>query len=147
MKEIKAGKSMVLVDDELFGFLSNFKWRIQTKGYAVNKRLGLMHRLINKTEKGKMTDHINGNKLDNRKENLRTATVSQNAMNRGADKDGKYGLKGITHIKKKGKVVGFVAKIGKGKVYKYLGFFKTKEDAKRAYDLEAMTLHQEFAKL
>jgi hypothetical protein len=54
-----------------------------------------MHRVVNRTPDGLFTDHINWDKLDNRKQNLRTATKSQNEHNTGVRKNNKSGHKGI----------------------------------------------------
>ena len=99
MKEIKLTQGKVaLVDDRDYEALNCFKWYvtnpIKTRSYAVrsqqispNVREKLrMHRVILQTPHGLLTDHINGNGLDNRRENLRIVTSSQNSMNRRLSK-------------------------------------------------------------
>lgn len=97
MKESKKIKlthgKYALVDYEDFEYLNQWKWHLNDSGYAVRSeymRLGLnkytsknirMHRLINNTPDGLSTDHINQNKLDNRKKNLRSVNKSVNAIN------------------------------------------------------------------
>lgn len=99
-------EKFALVDDEDFEYLSQWKWYFSKNGYAARKqRIGLrkfnkqkliyMHRLINKTPEGFQTDHINRDKLDNRKENLRIATSSQNAINTNLYKNNTSGYRGI----------------------------------------------------
>ena len=102
MKKIKLTKGKyALVDDEDFEYLNQWKWHF-AKGYAgrsvgdrKNKKYVWMHRLINNTPDGFETDHINRNKSDNRKCNLRTVTKSLNGLNRGKNKNNKSGHKGI----------------------------------------------------
>lgn len=95
-----------LVDDEDYPVLSLWRWQLSKQGYAVRSeyiknvrtktkrgwrsinRLIFMHRVVNKTPQGLYTDHINRNKLDNRKSNLRDCTYSQNLINRPLKKDG-----------------------------------------------------------
>lgn len=90
-----------LVDDEDYDKISRYKWRYNKNGYAMahdileNKVDVYMHRLVNKTAVGFHTDHINHDKLDNRKENLRTATSSQNAFNTGLYSHNTSGHKGL----------------------------------------------------
>lgn len=61
-----------------------YNWFNQ-KGYArarINKKNIFMHRFVMNCQEGDIVDHINGNKLDNRKENLRIATSFTNAQNK-----------------------------------------------------------------
>ena len=97
MKEItlKNTGNKVLFDDDDYEKVTSFgNWYENDGGYAVKKtRLNgknisiRMHVLVNDTPKGWHTDHINGNRLDNRKANLRTATAQLNAWNRHRSKN------------------------------------------------------------
>jgi len=82
MKTIKTSHSeLIFVSDLDYAELSKHKWFINN-GYAFNKKLGYMHRLIAQTPTGYVTDHKNGVRHDNQRENLRIATRSQNGINR-----------------------------------------------------------------
>lgn len=96
-----------LVDDDDFEKMNAHKWYLNCKGYAArtthtSRRHGrvdktvFMHREINKTKDGMFTDHINRNKLDNRKENLRAATNTQNQLNKGLQKNNVSGIIGVS---------------------------------------------------
>lgn len=108
MKKIKlTGGKYVLVDDEDYYYLNQWKWGLSTSGYARRKQhihLGVnkysseiiwMHRLLNNTPKNLFTDHINRNKLDNRKNNLRTTNKSLNSLNRDSIKTNTSGFYGV----------------------------------------------------
>lgn len=74
-----------IVDDEDFEFLNKFNWHKSETGYAVRceKRKTIrMHRLIVNCPDDMLVDHINGNRLDNRKQNLRICTFNENIRNR-----------------------------------------------------------------
>jgi HNH endonuclease len=86
---------LVLVDDSDFEFLNQWKWRASSEGYAVrsigNSRRKprpeiKMHRLLVGARAGQIIDHVNRNKLDNRRANLRFATNRLNCLN--TDKSG-----------------------------------------------------------
>jgi hypothetical protein len=105
-KKIPLGKGkFVIVDEEDYEYLSQWKWGLSTSGYACrsnylkkgekgNRRIW-MHRLLNNTPDNMITDHINRNKLDNRKENLRNADKRLNGINRNKPKNNKSGFKGV----------------------------------------------------
>ena len=103
----------------------------------------LMHREILNTKRGISTDHINGNGLDNRKENLRVCTHQENTFNRHAQKNNKLGIKGVCWHKRAKK---FCANINvKGKVI-YLGIFNVLADADSAYRIAEEKYFGEFAR-
>jgi len=101
-----------------------------------------MHRLVVDTPKGMSTDHINGDGLDNRKQNLRICTHAENQRNRGPQKNNKSGFKGV-YWQKNRKT--WYARIQHNKKLLYLGCFKDKKEAAKAYDRKAIELHGEFA--
>lgn len=90
MKYKLSNKGYALIDEEDYELVNGFgKWYLSDTGYAVKKtRINgknitiRMHRLVNDTPDGMVTDHINGNKLDNRKSNLRTVTQAINSHNK-----------------------------------------------------------------
>lgn len=100
-----------------------------------------LHRMVMDAQPGTVIDHANGDGLDNRRENLRVATKSQNAANVGKLSTNTTGLKGVS--KKGQKFRSFVHKDGKTI---YLGSFDTKEEAACKYDREAKKLFGQFAK-
>ena len=112
MRRIKLTQGKyTLVDDEDFEWLNQWKWNYMKTsyggGYACRQiYLGkingkyqyktiLMHRIINNTPKRFETDHINRDKLDNQRENLRIVNSSQNKINVGLRKHNTSGYKGI----------------------------------------------------
>lgn len=152
MKKIPLGNERFsLVDDDDFDNLFKFKWHFN-KGYACRngaKHNGrkdpaiYIHRIVNKTPGGFQTDHINGNKLDNRKKNLRIATNSQNQMNRKPKPNAASKYKGVTKCKISNK---WRARIVVRKQTISLGLFTSELSAAIAYNKMAREKFGEFAK-
>ncbi len=142
-----------IVDDDMFDHLNQWKWYFN-QGYAVRavtlrngtKRQGkiFMHRIVNLTPDHLFTDHLNGNKLDNRKENLRVCTTAQNAMNSVKKRFNKSGYKGVSKASHSEKWMAAFRKNGK---QVYLGLFETKQMAAKTYDKAVKKHFGEFAKL
>jgi hypothetical protein len=138
---------IALVDDDDFDNLSKHKWTYaKTTGYAKRKQwidgkqhTILMHQEVMKVTTGIEVDHRNRKKLDNRKENLRFCTSSQNRVNFGPKSNNTTGFKGVQKYGKR-----FKAMISGGKAT-YLGIFNTPEEAAKAYDSEAIKRYGEFA--
>jgi hypothetical protein len=88
-------------------------------------------------------DHINTNKLDNRRENLRVCTRQQNNCNTNKRSDNKSGFKGVCFEKRRQK---FVARIRIDGKLKHLGYFATAAAAHEEYKIAAVKYHGEFAR-
>jgi hypothetical protein len=125
---------------------SKYMWCCDSRGYpktSTNKKERVihsyLHRLIMKPKPSEQVDHINGDRLDNRRENLRIATNQQNQMARHKSIS-KSGYKGVHKngnrwraiIKKDGKTI-------------HLGYYDTPEEASMAYDKMAKDIFGEFA--
>jgi hypothetical protein len=145
---------VAIVDDEDYDLLSRFKWCYSVKdkagncGYALrrNPETGgviYMHRQILNSEQGTITDHINCDRLDNRKENLRQCSQLENSRNRGRNSNNKSGYKGVYLHRPSNK---WAAIIHHNRIGKYLGLFHTKEEAHAAYCRAAIEMHGEFAR-
>lgn len=136
-------KNEILVDDDDFEFLSKRSWCLNEHGYAlsqINKKMTRMHRLLMNINDPKIIiDHIDGNRLNNQKSNLRVCTIKENTRNRSADKGGTSKFKGV-YRSRSGKWCALINR-------KHLGTFSTEEQAAHRYNLEAIKIHGEFAKL
>lgn len=135
----------ILVDDEDFLWLNQWRWSV-SRGYVVRRASSenvRMHRLILGLRVGEYTDHINGNRLDNRRMNLRIATMAENNRNR-ASRGSASGYRGVSWHKA-GKC--WEARISADKKDRRLGLFKDPVLAAKAYDEAAKDLHGEFARL
>ena len=138
-----------IVDDGDYFELNKFRWVVvSTKAgyYAINRsKLGiiLMHRLILNAPDGFDVDHKNGNRLDNRRENLRVCTRSQNLYNQ--KKKNRSGYKGVIFnpCQKKPYIV-MISIAGK---LTYIGNYLTAKHAATVYDDAARQYHGEFAVL
>lgn len=140
-------KEQVKVDDEDYAELSKHTWYL-VQGYArrydKNGKGTYMHRELNKTPKGLVTDHINGDKLDNRKSNLRNATVSQNGVNANKKSNCRSKYKGVTFYKPKGT---WRARITVNRKEICLGYHKTEVNAAIAYVQAATYYYGDYAKI
>ncbi len=146
MKKIElADGGDVVVDDDAYWFLNQFNWCSSNGHYAKSRNL-YMHRVIVNAKPGEAVDHINGNKRDNRKENLRICTYSANNQNRkilnkrsnyrGVWPNGKKMSASTGKMEKK-----WCAMIGMGNERFYLGGFENERHAALVYDLWSLDLY------
>lgn len=140
----------VLIDKSDIDFFNTYSWHI-VNGYVVrSKRLNekiiqiSMHNNLMNPPIGYEVDHINRNKLDNRRSNLRIVTHAQNCQNRRKSSRNTSGFIGIR--KKKGRNKWEVQVTVMGKHY-YVGYFSDIKEAVRARDTKALELHGEYAQL
>lgn len=139
-----------IVDDDIFDRFCNLKWQAHFSNgnwYAVREiwidkshKTLRMHSLIMGRS---FIDHISGDGLDNRRENLRLATPTQNQQNKAKKKFLSSKFKGVAWHKDTGK---WQSRITLNRKTIYLGIFGNEIDAARAYDKKAKELFGEFAR-
>lgn len=144
----------ILFDDEDFELIAAYNWRVNSSGYVtylqytkrVKKPKGLLlHRMIlGITNRDEVGEHKNHNPQDNRRCNIRKATVSQNMMNRSSNKIGTSKYLGVSFDKSKGK---WRAQIKANNKRYLLGRFKDEVEAAIAYNNAASIYFGEFANL
>ncbi len=145
-----------LIDDQDYEELSKFKWHYVPRGkggYAARGGIRingkqmtyLMHRQIMDTPKGMETDHINGNKSDNRRQNLRICTGHENIMAyRSKCKNSTSKYRGVSWYKSRRKWYSAIKFNNKGI---FIGYFRIERDAAKAYNKKAQELFGEFAQM
>lgn len=163
--EIQLTKGQVAIVSDEDADLAQFKWhaffdtrcagggkfrvrrrrsKIQGGGHETLSRAVLERMLGRPLLRSELADHVNRDPLLNTRSNLRLATHSQNAMNKGKQRDNTSGYKGVTLRKDIHK---WKAQIVSGGKHKCLGYFDTPEEAYVAYCEAAIELHGEFAHL
>lgn len=147
-----------LVDNKDYEYLVKWKWSATKHGRTwrvrrnvwktekIRRKCLTMHRVILGVEnkKGFEIDHIDGNQLNNQRKNLRFCTHAENSKNRALNKNSKTGCKGVTWYKWTNR---WVARITVNKKLITLGYFKTKELAKFAYNNASIKYHGEFRRI
>lgn len=138
-----------MIDDVDYPLIVSLRWCLASNGYAVHYHWHdgwveniFMHRYLMQPPPGMEVDHIDGNRLNNVRSNLRFATHGQNQANRRRMKHNRSGYKGVSFNQGK-----YEARIqSEGRVV-YLGRYETALEAARVYDAAAIQLHGVFAAL
>lgn len=154
MRRLKTScNKIILIDDGIYNLVQQYKWRCVGAGY-VSRNIVLksgkqktlyLHRYIMNAGKDQYVDHINGDKLDNRKINLRFCTPQQNHFNRPKSK-GKFTskYKGVSYAKNMKK---WRARIRIDRKETLLGYFTSEFEAFKAYKKASINYHKEFSRL
>lgn len=138
---VRGSDRPMLVDDRDYRLMSMVGWTL-VSGYASGRQVYAHHVVMGVKfdrlgrrilPKGKVVDHINGNKLDNRRSNLRWVTESVNMFNRPKQANNTSGFKGVS-LDRNGRWLAQIVVKGQ---HKWLGAWDNKEAAARAYDAEA----------
>lgn len=145
----------IKISPEDYDHLCRRRWHIGPTGYvcgwervySADKKTSraktiTMHRLIMKPPNGMHVDHINQDKSDNRRENLRLCTPLQNTHNQGPRRNSSSGYKGVYWSKKDKR---WYVQLHVEKKKSTFGFFKKVEDAVKRYNEVAIEYHGEFA--
>lgn len=142
----------VLVDDEDYPRLSQYKWRRCRGGYVrtqiwdpvVKKPVYRpLHRLVMNAQPGQYVDHRDRDKLNNTRANLRFCTIQGNSANTGKRR-GTSRYRGVTWNRSVNK---WQASAQVGPTKFYLGVYTDEAEAGRAYDAAALVAWGEFASL
>jgi AP2-like factor, euAP2 lineage len=144
-------EAIALVSDEDYGFLNQFKWHLSgpypcssIDGTANKLRMHqvVIRHWIGDVPEGYEIDHIDRDKLNNTRENLRLCTKAQNMANmiRGGSQHSDHGYKGVYPSGR-----GWSARIGSGEHRRYLGQFNGETAAAAAYNRAAKEMYGEFA--
>jgi len=148
IKSYKAWKNKI--SDSQINSLDKDNYYFVFSHTIFNKRTRYkVHRIIYVISNGEdslndfLVDHIDGDKLNNNPKNLRTATVSQNLLNRSKQKNNSTGHKNITFSKKRKK---YVCKIQVRTKEIHIGEFHTIQEAIEKRDIEAKKIIGEFYK-
>ena len=102
-----------------------------------------IHNYIMNPEEGYIVDHINGNGLDNRRENLKIVTQQQNAFNRAIQTNNTSGHKGVSLVKRNNK---WLARIGFNGKRIVLGTFDSYEEAVEARKMAEIKYYGEYSR-
>jgi hypothetical protein len=141
-----------LVDYEDMEMLSGFVWHLAADGSAAanvgsgraTARGAYMHRMIMLPDPGHEVDHANGDKLDNRRYNLRVCSRKENCRNVRCGTANTSGYKGVSWNKQAGKWRAFIKT---NKRQRFLGHFADEAAAACAYDEAAREMFGDFARL
>lgn len=147
--EIKLGGEqggIAIVSEEDYNLLLNYAWQKNKYGYVTGKINGKtipMHRYIMDAPKGKLVDHINGIRHDNRRENLRFGTKQTNAKNRNKiNKNKKSSIyKGVYYHRKSKK---YRVRLMDDKKPVWIGSYDKELDAAEAYDMYIVHENKEY---
>lgn len=128
MKAIAINSALILLDDDFV--IDPSRLSLNVNGYVLVDGRTLLHHLVAGATAGAVVDHIDGNRLNNQRSNLRLTTHQGNAQNlQGAQKNNRLGIRGVWQCPKTGR---YRAAATFNKKKHYAGYFKTPEEAEKA---------------
>jgi hypothetical protein len=142
-----------IVDADISEQVGHLSWKLDKDGYVIRKttvggkhgRTIRLHRTVLEcSNPAILVDHKDGNKLDNRRDNLRLASKAQNSQNCSKRPNHTSQFRGVTWNRAAGKWQASLK--ANGQSY-YLGLFIDESEAGRAYNQAAIQRHKEFARI
>jgi len=139
--------SQFVIDNQDYPLVSKYQWRITPHGYFMGtngsgERI-FLHRLIMNPPEGKFVDHVDCNKANCRRSNMRICDKTQNNRNIGLQKNNQCGYKGVYWAADRSK---WRAEITVDRRHIHIGSFDTAEEAADAYDEMCLLYFGEFAR-
>lgn len=141
-----------IIDASDFTEVSQHNWFEERNGYPSyntsrkspeGRRRVTLHRFLMKPQVGVDIDHISGDRLDNRRCNLRVCSHQENMFNQKTRNTNSSGFNGVSFQKSAGK---YAAYINQNEKKYHLGLFDTAEEAAAVRDKAAAKLYREFAR-
>jgi len=135
------------VDAADYDWLSQWNWHAYNDGYPARYENGkkvFMHRLIMQPPKGMVVDHIDANRANNCRSNLRVCTRRENVRNKRRHSNSCSRFKGVGYLKRCRKWYARIWFMGERI---WLGYFTDEVEAARAYDRKAVELFGAYARL
>jgi hypothetical protein len=140
----KDGYATISAQDK---WVDSYNWYLGKNGYPATRlsgKLMTLHRLLLAPPIGIGIDHVDRDKLNNTRENLRLCTQQQNSWNSSIKSTNTSGYKGVSYNKRLRKFESYIVYSGKRKV---LGNFNSAEEASVAYNKAAESFFGEYANL
>lgn len=134
-----------LIDESDLDLVQESSWHLTSTGYAAcrkNNKILFMHRMLLQAPDDIQVDHIDRDRLNNRRSNLRLATNQENAQNKSKAPEASSKYKGV-HYRPESKIWRAYIDIDGHRTY--LGNFSNEEVAAKAYDQEAIKRFGSFA--
>ncbi len=141
---VEVGRS--LIDNLDVDTVSKYKWYLNADGYAIGGKDNRtrLHRFLLKPDRDNDIDHINNNRLDNRRKNLRECTRKENIRNNSNREGSSSQYKGVAYVARDNK---YSTRIKVDGEEIWLGQFSSEIEAAKMYDKAAKKYFKEFANL
>lgn len=152
-------RAYAVIDEADLEWASQYCWHFNPKGYAERcvhvagsgrhgkTKTYLLHRELIGAKSGQIVDHINRNRLDDRRENLRFVGRGGNAINSKFRANNTSGFRGVSYQRTYIGLDKWIAYIGANRKKKTIGRYATAEEAAVAYDAAARFYHGKYAQL
>lgn len=131
-----------IIDKDDFDNVIQRKWRVWENNYCTgNNNIIQIHQFIMNPNNDQVVDHINGDRSDNRKQNLRVTTQGNNCINKDLQSNNTSGIAGVSWDKNRNR---WAPEIAIGRKRCHLGRYYKFEDAVYARYVAEIVLFDEY---